>query len=161
MLAGQCNRILCHDSFPGRRMSGHEYRITHLQVVDCFLLEVIQLKRILLQRIISGRHNNRRCIRKMTYLVSHVWHKLMKVLHWFIYVHYLSPFAFLSVSAPRGAVGCTQRCKLGALGRDFFSSIHQLTKSFLAYRRRQQFIDLRASDERRSIVFWTRRPRLK
>jgi hypothetical protein len=36
-------------------MGRHEHRITHLQVVDCFFLEGVQLKRILLQQTISER----------------------------------------------------------------------------------------------------------
>jgi len=51
------------------------------------------------------------------HLVSHIWHELVKVLHRLVYVHHLSPFTLLGVSASYGAVSCTERYELGALGR--------------------------------------------
>ena len=54
MLASQCDRVLGHHSFASGGVSSHEYRISHLQVIDCFLLEGIQFERVLLQETISG-----------------------------------------------------------------------------------------------------------
>ena len=50
--------------------------------------------------------------------MSHVRHKLVKVLHRFTYIHHSSPFAFLDMSAPRGAVSRAERRELGTLERE-------------------------------------------
>ena len=101
-------------------------------MVNCLLLEGIQLKRILLRKTLSRTQLQKRC-RK--HLVSHVWHKLVKVLHRLIYVYHSSPFAFLNVRASCGAVSRAEGCKLGTLGGRFV--IPTLAQALSTHRCRQ------------------------
>lgn len=51
------------------------------------------------------------------HLVSHIWNKLVKVLHRFVYVHHLSPLAFLNVSTSCRTVSGAEGCELRALDK--------------------------------------------
>jgi hypothetical protein len=132
MLASQCDCVFGDHGFAGGGMGGHEYRVTHLQVVNCLLLEGIQLERVLLRTTLSGTQLQERC---MKHLVSHVRHELMKVLHRLIYVHHSSPFTFLNVRASCGAVSRAEGCKLGTLGGRFV--IPTLAQALSTHRCRQ------------------------
>ena len=83
MFGCQCNSILCNNSLPRGSMRSNKHRIPILKMINRFLLEVVQFKRVLP----SASQANRADIARQWvfrgkgegvceggYLMSHVWY---------------------------------------------------------------------------------------